>query len=101
MRPGAEQPGLFQAVKIQWITSAYRLQTSYPAAWGLLMIVRQNQASWQQGYNDGFAGKPSRPIKVPDELAYASGFIEGKAARETKGGAPRVKRPRLCVVRKS
>jgi len=54
------------------------------------MIVCHDQASWQQG----FPGKPSRPVKVPDELARATDFIEGKAACETTGVASRVKRPR-------
>jgi hypothetical protein len=68
---------------------------------GPLMVVRPNQASWQQGYQDGFAGEPLRPIKMPDELACASGLIEGRAARETTGVASRVTRPRLRIRRKS
>jgi hypothetical protein len=59
------------------------------------LIVRQDQASLQQGYQDGFAGEPPQPIKMADELACASGFIEGSAARETTGVAARVERPRL------
>jgi len=49
------------------------------------------KASWQQGYQDGFSGRPSRPIEVPDELARASGFIEGTTVRND----------RRCVARQA
>lgn len=38
----------------------------------------------QAGYADGLAGRPhgTDPLSQVDELAYASGYVEGKAARE-------------------
>jgi hypothetical protein len=62
------------------------------------MIVCHDQASWQEGYQ---RFQPSRPIKVPDDLARASGCIEGRAAGETHDLSSRVKRPRLRFLRKS
>lgn len=45
--------------------------------------VRQDAASWQAGYNAGTSGGTSDcPPEVPDRLAYASGFVEGEAARD-------------------
>ena len=44
--------------------------------------VIQDPASWQAGYNAGMSGGSAEcPPEVPDRLAYASGYIEGKAAR--------------------
>jgi hypothetical protein len=43
--------------------------------------VTQNADDWQAGYNAGMSGGSSMPPEVTDRLAYASGFIEGKAAR--------------------
>lgn len=50
--------------------------------------VPQDKASWQHGYDAGFNGKQmatKRPVGT-DELAWVSGYIEGKAEREKKGG---------------
>jgi hypothetical protein len=62
------------------------------------MMVHQEQLACQEGPNVGFAGKPSRLLKALHELAYASGFIVRRAARETKSVASRVKRPRLRIL---
>ena len=43
--------------------------------------IRQDPESWEAGYQDGLDGIKSRPSKVPDRLAYSSGYIEGKAVR--------------------
>ena len=44
--------------------------------------VSQDPASWQAGFNAGMSGGPSNcPPEVSDPLAYASGYIEGKAAK--------------------
>jgi hypothetical protein len=39
--------------------------------------------AWEAGYADGLAGRPhgTDPLSQVDELAYASGYVEGKAAR--------------------
>jgi hypothetical protein len=41
---------------------------------------------WQAGYDDGLRGSPygTSPLAAIDELAYASGYIEGEAARIAK-----------------
>jgi hypothetical protein len=45
--------------------------------------ITQDPASWQAGYNAGMSGGSSAcPPETPDALAYASGYIDGKAARE-------------------
>jgi hypothetical protein len=47
--------------------------------------VTQDPASWQAGYNAGMSDGPSEcPPEVPDRLAYAAGYIEGKAARDAQ-----------------
>lgn len=40
--------------------------------------------AWQAGYADGLAGRPhgTDPLSQVDELAYASGYVEGKAAAD-------------------
>lgn len=45
--------------------------------------------AWKAGYADGLAGKPhgTDPLSQVDELAYASGYVEGKAAE-----------PRRCTI---
>jgi hypothetical protein len=53
--------------------------------------ITQEPASWQAGYNAGMSGGPlACPPEVADPLAYASGYIEGKAA--TARGQPPVNR---------
>ena len=52
--------------------------------------------NWRHGYTDGLTGKPSRPIEVPGEIAYAIGFVEGREARVERLKATR---PQLRVVR--
>lgn len=44
--------------------------------------------AWQAGYADGLAGKPhgTDPLSQVDALAYASGYVEGKAAKEASDG---------------
>ena len=45
--------------------------------------IVQDSASWQAGYNAGMSGGSREcPPEVPDSLAYVSGYIEGKAARQ-------------------
>jgi hypothetical protein len=46
--------------------------------------IRMDEASWQAGYNAGASGVSAStcPPEVPDGLAYQSGYIEGKAARQ-------------------
>jgi hypothetical protein len=45
--------------------------------------VVQDSASWQAGYNAGMSGGSNICLpEVPDSLAYVSGYIEGKAARQ-------------------
>jgi hypothetical protein len=45
--------------------------------------------AWDAGYADGLAGRPhgTDPLSQVDELAYASGYVEGKAAAR-KGWIP-------------
>ncbi len=50
--------------------------------------VTQDPVSWQAGYNAGMSGGPMDcPPEVSDPLAYASGYIEGKAARQRAAAA--------------
>jgi hypothetical protein len=45
--------------------------------------IEQDSDSWQAGYNAGMAVDPGPcPAWIADRLAYATGLIEGKAARE-------------------
>ncbi len=45
--------------------------------------VVQDAPSWQAGYIAGMSGGPREcPPEIPDSLAYVSGYIEGKAARQ-------------------
>ncbi len=47
--------------------------------------VEMDTGSWQQGRSAGVAGGPAVfPPGVADRLAYASGFIEGKALRDRR-----------------
>lgn len=43
--------------------------------------VRYDLRSYLQGVRDAYAGKPNRAESVADKLAYASGRVEGEAAR--------------------
>jgi ribosome modulation factor len=47
--------------------------------------ITTHPRAWQAGYADGLAGRPhgTDPLSQVDELAYASGYVEGKAAKET------------------
>jgi hypothetical protein len=45
------------------------------------MIVRQDKHSWQIGRAAGAKGLPPTCPKGLDPLAFASGYIEGKAER--------------------
>ena len=48
--------------------------------------MRQDPESWKSGYQDGLEGIKRRPMTVPDQLAYLSGYIEGKAERVSEAG---------------
>jgi hypothetical protein len=56
------------------------------------VLVRQHPASYALGYQAGSKGRSSQqPPGVPDDLAWISGYIDGKAKREkstNKGGEP-------------
>jgi hypothetical protein len=56
-------------------------------------MIRQDRKSWEKGRADGARGAPSKCPKGYDDLAYASGYVEGKAEY--------AKRPRLRVVTSS
>jgi len=43
--------------------------------------IRQDPESWQLGYQDGLQGTKERKPLASDQLAYNSGFIEGRATR--------------------
>nr|WP_294556667.1 hypothetical protein [uncultured Rhodopila sp.] len=58
-----------------------------------MVRITYHAPDWQRGYDDGFDGKPAAPGSpdaprasgwVCDELAYSSGYIEGKADREKR-----------------
>ncbi len=56
------------------------------------MNAVQNPRSWHAGWSDGFHGRPygTSMLVTIDALAYASGYIDGKAASsraETPGTA--------------
>ncbi len=44
------------------------------------MRIEQDQESWDAGYQDGLEGTRERSSAL-DQLAYSSGYIEGKAVR--------------------
>lgn len=47
------------------------------------VLVRQDPASYALGYQAGLAGRSSQePPGVPDDLAWISGYIDGKGKRE-------------------
>ena len=51
--------------------------------------ITQDPGSWQAGYHAGMSGGPlDCPLEVADAFAYASGYIEGEAARQ-RGAAAR------------
>ncbi len=51
--------------------------------------IVQDSSSWQAGYNAGLSGgSRTCPPGVPDSLAYVSGYIEGKAARQHATARP-------------
>jgi hypothetical protein len=53
-------------------------------------MIRQDRKSWEKGRADAARGTPSKCPKGFDELAYASGYIEGNAEPCcTKRGASR------------
>lgn len=43
--------------------------------------LRLDPASWEIGRADGAAGLPWRGMTMKDALAYASGYVQGKAER--------------------
>ena len=47
------------------------------------MLIEQDARSWQRGCDDGRAGKPARRPVGCDGSSYRSGWLEGKAAKET------------------
>jgi hypothetical protein len=51
--------------------------------------ITMHPKAWNAGYADGLAGRPhgTDPLHQVDELAYASGFLEGVAARRAKAAA--------------
>jgi hypothetical protein len=60
-----------------------------------LVRVAQDPAGWQAGYNAGMSrGSSVCPPEVGDRLAYASGYIEGKAAWERASALARVTMPK-------
>jgi hypothetical protein len=55
--------------------------------------VTQDPASWQAGYNSGMSGGPGEcQPEVPDPLAYAAGYVEGKAAHDRATAARKADR---------
>jgi hypothetical protein len=49
-------------------------------------MVERNRRSWQQGFNDGTAGRPTAPLSALtpagiDERSYIQGWVEGEAER--------------------
>lgn len=49
---------------------------------GTLPRISMHPKAWDAGYADGLAGRlhGNDPLSQVDELAYASGYVEGKAA---------------------
>jgi hypothetical protein len=47
------------------------------------MLIEQDARSWQRGFDDGKTGKPPRCPTACEESSYRTGWIEGKAAKET------------------
>ncbi len=46
-------------------------------------MIRQDSKSWEAGHAAGLQGKRNKcPSDIEDELAWYSGFVEGKAERE-------------------
>lgn len=49
-------------------------------------MIRQDPKAWQEGYDAGKRGEPLSscpyPVKSDEALAWSSGYIEGKAARQ-------------------
>ena len=48
----------------------------------MTMTILHQSSSRYLGREDGFSGRPSQCPKGADALAYASGYVEGTAARE-------------------
>jgi hypothetical protein len=48
--------------------------------------IIMHQKAWDAGYADGLAGRPhgTDPLAEVDALAYASGYVEGKAAEPSR-----------------
>jgi hypothetical protein len=57
----------------------------------VMVQIKQDGPSWEQGRKAGEKGLPSDPPKGVDALAFASGYVEGQAIRD--------KRSRLQPVR--
>lgn len=47
------------------------------------VVVRQEPAAWQAGYEAGKAGQPSTPPQGVDGLSWIAGYIEGQAVRQS------------------
>jgi hypothetical protein len=67
--------------EVFWLTSHTPTELAHSGR----VTVRQDQESWNLGYEDARAGRQWRPVGV-DRLAYASGYVEGRAARAKAGG---------------
>ncbi len=46
-------------------------------------MIEQDKSSWMAGVRAGYNDKASNTGSVADKLAYASGIVEGKAAKES------------------
>ena len=57
----------------------------------LMVQIRQDGPSWEQGRKAGEKGLSAEPPAGVDALSFASGYVEGAAVRE--------KRSRLRIVR--
>jgi hypothetical protein len=64
--------------------------------------VTQDPASWQAGYDAAMSDdSPKRlqcPPEVPDAFAYASGYIDGQAARR-RGATAKAEQPSPQAIR--
>ena len=50
----------------------------------LMVQIRQDGPSWEQGRKAGEKGLPSDPPNGVDALAFASGYVEGQAVRDKR-----------------
>jgi hypothetical protein len=79
--PAAHRNRLLRNIAFAWIAS--RDEDPQPAR------VAQQPAAWAAGYRLGIHGQPATcPPGVADRLAFASGVVEGKAARSREAPRP-------------